>query len=93
MKTASTSFQEQRARMLERLRERPVSTIEARRDLDILHPAGRVMELRKVGHQIHTVTINEQTEHGRRHKVARYVLIPNGGMSQPEMPQIGDDEP
>ena len=76
MNTSPSSFQEQRLRMLERLRERPVSTIEARRDLDILHPAGRVLELRRVGYQIHTITLNEQSESGGRHKVARYVLIP-----------------
>jgi hypothetical protein len=67
--------------MLERLRERPVSTIEARRELDIMHPAGRVLELRKDGHQIRTISVNEHTECGKKHKVARYVLISNGGDS------------
>lgn len=78
MNPHQNSNQEQRLRMLEMLRKRPVSTIEARRDLDILHPAGRVLELRKDGHQISTITVNEQTECGKRHKVARYILIPNG---------------
>ena len=41
-------------RLLEKLRESNVTTIEARRDLDILMPAARVFELRAIGHDIAT---------------------------------------
>ena len=81
------STQEQRSRMLHYLRLRPVSTLEARRELDILHPAGRVMELRREGYQISTVTTTEHSECGRAHKVARYVLMAEGnGVPAPTSP-------
>lgn len=47
----------QRARLLQRLKLAPVDTLEARRRLDILHPAARVMELRKQGKRIDTVRV------------------------------------
>ncbi|MFZ2289906.1 MAG: helix-turn-helix domain-containing protein [Halopseudomonas yangmingensis] len=44
--------------------------------LDIMHPGGRVMELRRQGHEIITDLIAIRDRDGRRHiKVARYVLI------------------
>lgn len=84
MKTHPNSAHEQRARILDRLRKGSVSTLEARRDLDILHPAARVMELRNAGYQIDRVTVAEQSDCGQTHKVARYVLVPTGdGVSLP----------
>ena len=69
----------QRNRLLEALSRHPISTIEARRDLDILHPAGRVKELRhNEGHQILTAWSHEPTDCGRLHRVARYVLVKRG---------------
>jgi glucose-6-phosphate-specific signal transduction histidine kinase len=64
----------QRRRLLERLRAGAVSTIQARRELDILHPAARVMELRKRGFEIETREAIEATQEGQRHRVALYVL-------------------
>lgn len=65
----------QRGRLLERLRHGPVSTLDARATLDVLHPAARVMELRDQGYQIETRWSREPSPCGRLHRVARYVLL------------------
>lgn len=70
------SSEAQRQRLLTALAVAPVSTIEARRDLDILAPAPRVFELRARGYRVDTVRIVQQTECGKRHSVALYVLQP-----------------
>lgn len=71
----------QRRRLLDALRCGPVSTLEARLNLDILHPAMRVRELRISGYDIRTIRIHADTGFGVEHSVARYVLIcdPKGG--------------
>jgi hypothetical protein len=51
-----------------------ISTIEARRFLDILHPAGRALELRRDGMEIVTHWQAVVTEAGARHRVGLYVL-------------------
>lgn len=65
----------QRQRLLRALRESPLSTLEARRTLDILHPAARIQELRDRGHKIITNWQVEVTECGQEHRVANYVLV------------------
>lgn len=65
----------QRARLLAMLRRGPVSTLAARA-AGIMHPAGRVFELREAGYQIHTGT--------SENRVGVYYLI-----EPPERP--GDD--
>lgn len=52
----------------------PISTIEAREILDVLHPAGRIKELRDDGEPIQTHWADERTEVGERHRVGVYVL-------------------
>lgn len=69
---------EQRARVLAWLRNASLSTLEARSELDVMHPAARVMELRKDGYRIDKVTVQEATPCGQVHRVARYVLVPTG---------------
>lgn len=77
---ADDSAQAQRRRLLDALRVAPVSTIEARRNLDILMPGTRVHELRhREGFKINTHWSKEPTECGKLHRVARYVLEPKGG--------------
>lgn len=72
---SGNSTEAQRQRLLARLRIGPLSTIEARRDLDILMPAARVHELRhREGLNIQTHRIAEQTDNGEKHNVALYVL-------------------
>ncbi|WP_151448500.1 helix-turn-helix domain-containing protein [Lacisediminimonas profundi] len=71
------SVSAQRARLLDQLRQGPVSTLDARAVLDVMHPAARVMELREQGYQIETLWSREPSPCGRLHRVARYVLLPS----------------
>ncbi|WP_412548887.1 helix-turn-helix domain-containing protein [Ralstonia pseudosolanacearum] len=76
------STEAQRTRLLAALRRGPVTTIEARRDLDILMPAARVFELRhREGYDIALYWVQEATQAGRLHRVARYALMPTHGSS------------
>jgi hypothetical protein len=63
-----------RQRVLAALRLGTLSTFEARRYLDVPHPAGRVQELRTAGHDIATLRTTEASENGRPHVIAVYVL-------------------
>jgi len=72
----SNSAHAQRQRLLERLKVAPIDTVTARHDLDILCPAARVLELRRRAHKIETVWIDRQTDCGKVHRVALYVLQP-----------------
>jgi len=72
---ADLSANAQRHRLLDALRCASVSTLEARRNLDILHPAMRVREMRLDGYDIRTVRISADTGFGVKHSVARYVLF------------------
>jgi len=66
----------QRARLLRRLKIEPVTTIQARHELDILAPAPRIYELRhQLGHNIQTYWQVEETPEGKAHRVALYVLL------------------
>ena len=69
----------QRERILKALRKSPLSTLAARRDLDVMHPAARVQELRDRGNQIITEWRHEATERGKTHRVANYVLLKEAG--------------
>ncbi|NMF98326.2 helix-turn-helix domain-containing protein [Aromatoleum toluolicum] len=64
----------QRQRILAALLSGPLSTLEARRFLDVMHPAQRVLELRDSGADIATHWTREPTEAGTLHRVARYIL-------------------
>jgi hypothetical protein len=72
----NNSAESQRARVLAWLQtSRPLTTLEARRELDVLHPAARVMELRQAGHNIITHWQTDANGSGRPHRVASYVLL------------------
>lgn len=62
-------------RLLSRLRAGPLSTFDARRDLDVAHPAARIMELRERGYTIATTWSVEQSLSGTPHRVAKYALL------------------
>ncbi len=65
----------QRARILAHLQAgRSLTTIQARRELDVLHPCARVLELRRAGWPISMAWVTEETDAGRRHRVGRYWL-------------------
>jgi hypothetical protein len=64
----------QRLRLLKTLLSEPVTTILARDVLNILHPAGRVKELRDRGFDIRTHWLVVHDNWGRPHRVGCYVL-------------------
>lgn len=72
------SIQSQQNRLLEWLKEKPITTFEARLCLDIASPAPRVHELRhQFGLNIQTFSTNDINPGTKGlHKVARYVLLP-----------------
>lgn len=70
------SLASQRSRLLDALRKKPLTTIEVRRTLDILHPGARIKELRDAGNLIVTFWTHDFTSGGRRHRVGKYVLMP-----------------
>jgi hypothetical protein len=76
------STKSQCARLLAALMKGPVTTIDARRLLDIMAPAARVFTLRhRFGKNIVTTWLDDMTTEGGVHRVARYVLLDgaNGG--------------
>ena len=74
---ADLSAEAQRKRLIDALRCGPISTIEARRNLDILMPAARIHELKhRHGHNIHKYWIEQETDNGSKHRVAKYFLLP-----------------
>jgi len=68
----------QRERLLNALRTASITTLQARSQLDCMHPGARIMELRKLGYRIETVWVNDATPEGKIHRVAKYVLQPGG---------------
>ena len=77
MRLHSNSLNAQRTRLLAALKaagSTGISTIEARAVLDIMHPGGRIKELRQAGYQILTRKSWETTALAK-HRVARYILI------------------
>jgi hypothetical protein len=73
------SSRSQRLRLLERLKVAPVDTITARRELDVMHPAARIQELKQRGNLIDTVRVGRPSDCGKVHRVALYVLLPGEG--------------
>jgi hypothetical protein len=84
MLTYDNSTGAQRQRILDHLRICPLTTLDARYTLDVLHPAARVMELRQAGFKIVTVRVVADNGSGRPHSVAKYVLQPSAESKQHE---------
>lgn len=63
----------QRAQVLALLSLSGTMTTAQFREIGIMHPAGRIMELRRLGHVIETVKMRLPAEDGRLHVQARYV--------------------
>lgn len=72
----SSNAQAQCKRLFDWLKEHgQIDTITARRELDILGVAQRISDLRhKLGYDIDTVSTQQETECGKPHRVAMYVL-------------------
>ncbi len=65
----------QRLKLLDYLLEHgSITSSEAREKLDIYYPPARIFELRQAGYLINTVWDNWTSEHGIKHRIARYVL-------------------
>ena len=65
----------QRLKLLDWLLERgSITTDQARQHLDIMHPAGRIKDLRNAGYLIVTIWVTWQSEFGIKHRVAKYLL-------------------
>lgn len=72
-----TNTQSQRARLLAALKTGPVNTVTARIELGVMHPAGRIFDLIKRGHNISSQRINITTPQGFYHRgIALYRLHP-----------------
>lgn len=69
-----TGNKTQCARLLEALARFPITTFEAMRYLDVYYPPARIMDLRKLGHDITTHWQTVETESGESHRVGLYVL-------------------
>ena len=68
------STQVQRQRILLWLQSQPLTTLQARQELDVMHPTARVQEIRQHGHHIETIQVKDLSPSGKFHRVARYVL-------------------
>jgi hypothetical protein len=78
MSGVSNSPKEQRARIIAHLQKGPLTTLQARIELNIMYPSTRVMELREEGHWIEKITVVVPSEGGKLKRVARYSLVPDG---------------
>ena len=73
------SSQAQRQRILDYLQHHPLDTLTARQELDVMHPGGRVEELRRRGHDIQLVWIDKvNPDSGEVHRIGNYVLMAAG---------------
>ncbi|MFZ2999697.1 MAG: helix-turn-helix domain-containing protein [Undibacterium umbellatum] len=52
-----------------------LTTQDIRQDLDIMHPAGRIKELRDRNYDIRLFWERYPTTHGKMHRMARYVYM------------------
>ena len=73
-KNYSTDLNQQCARLLAWLQTATITTLQAREELDILHPAARIQELRDRGHNIKTHWTTSDTGKAK-HRVACYALL------------------
>jgi Helix-turn-helix domain len=73
--TSSESASAQRERLLDALRRSPLTTLAAREKFGVMHPGGRVLELRRMGYEIVTHWAAETDASGCKHRIASYVLL------------------
>jgi len=73
----STNVRSQRKRILDWLLTSPLTTVQARTELDVMHPAARIQELKAQGNNICTHWETVDTGKGK-HRVASYVLLAGG---------------
>jgi hypothetical protein len=77
-KSTGNSTEAQLARLLDALVVGPMTTLEIRRDLDILGVAPRIFDLRhKRGKNIVMTWVDRPSDSGQMHRVALYTLMPD----------------
>ncbi|WP_086382287.1 helix-turn-helix domain-containing protein [Caballeronia sordidicola] len=82
-KFTGNSAAAQRNRLMRALANGPISTIEARRRLDIMMPASRIHELRHRDNKNIAMTwVRRPTDSGKLHSVALYSLLPGDWRSE-----------
>ena len=69
-----TNLESQRERLLAWLMTSTLTTLQARTELDVMHPAARIQELREAGHNIVTHWTTGNTGKAN-HRVACYALL------------------
>ncbi|WP_131779193.1 helix-turn-helix domain-containing protein [Legionella bozemanae] len=70
------SASSQRTRILKHFETCPrLSTLQARNEYGILHPGGRMMELKRKGYHIETHWINEPDTNGVLHRIGLYIYL------------------
>ncbi len=76
-KNFDNSNKGQRIRLLNRLRKSPVTTVEARHELDVLSAPPRIYELRwNFGYNIKLFWTKGENPGGGSHRIGKYVLLP-----------------
>lgn len=71
----STSYAAQRGRLLRYLKEHgSITTLQARQLLAVMHPAGRIRELRHSGYAISTYWSVDVDSAGIKHRQGLYIL-------------------
>lgn len=68
-----------------------VSTIEANRYLDILHPPARKLDLIEAGHSVDLLWVYEPSGCGKIHRVGKYVFA--GRRTYPLFDGLDDERP
>jgi len=57
------------------LEKNSITTDQAREHLDVMHPAGRIKELRRAGYLINLDWIIWISDYGIKHRIGKYVLV------------------
>ncbi len=70
----ASSVAAKRNRIINFSHKPPLDTPTARKELDLMHPAARVMELRTSGVGIITIKIDRASDSGKIQRMASYVL-------------------
>jgi hypothetical protein len=79
----------QRIKLLDWLLEKgSISTDQAREHLDVMHPAGRIKELREDGYLISTIWVVWESDYGIKHRVAKYVLMRKEPLENLELSEV-----
>lgn len=74
-KYSDNSASSQRMRVLQWLEKQPLTTRQARLELDCMSVAARIFELKEKGYHILTHDEHEETAFGDTRTIAKYVLV------------------